>query len=77
MTKWKTGLLKAAEHVAAAIDETKHSRPGWMPICIAYCRVEAAQAELEKVIAELDQMQAVQDSRASGVRITLNPEAKP
>ena len=26
---------------------------------------------------ELDQMQAVQDSRASGVRITLNPEAKP
>ena len=77
MTTWKRALLKAAEHVAAAIAETKESRPGWMPICIAYRRVEAAQAELQKVIAELDQTQAVQNWRASGLRITLNPEAKP
>ena len=76
MTKWKKALLQAAMHVSAAIEETKDGS-GWMPICIAYRRVEAAQAELQKVIAELDQTQAVQNWRASGLRITLNPEAKP
>lgn len=70
MTKWKTALLRAARHVSAAIEETKDSS-GWLPLCITYRRIEAAQAELEKARAELDQMKAIQSWRTSGLNITL------
>ena len=73
MTKWRAALSAAAAHIAAATEEAGSS--GWLPICIAYRRVEEAEAALATVRAELDKTKAIQNWRDSGLIITLEPEA--
>ena len=71
MTKWREALKKAASHLAAAGEAVEHER-GWLPLCIAYRRVEEAERELAIVRAELDKTKDVQSWRTSGLRISID-----
>ena len=71
MTKWRKAVIRAAGLTCQVVDETAHP-VGWLPLCIAYRKIETAEAQLAIARLKLGKLKAVQSGLSSGLRITVD-----
>jgi hypothetical protein len=75
MTRWQRELIRARNHVFAAVQEVGeeglHSSQ-WLPLCTAFKHIEAAQAALAQARLQLISMRAIKDMQEGrGVKIEV------